>query len=215
MLRMWMAELSRRSGVPVATIKYYVREGLLHPGEATGATRSRYDDTHLARLRLVRALVEVGGLRLAAVADVLTAVDTPDLPLHDVLAVAQGALSPEASDEPDPAALRRVDELVEQQGWAVDPAGHNRRDLARALAALDAAGDPLPGAALEGYAQLLGGLAEREVATIATDDPATAVRQIVVRTVLVDPVLRALRRMAHEHVSARTLPRGARTADPS
>ena len=31
---MLMAELSRRSGVPVATIKYYLREGLLPPGEA-------------------------------------------------------------------------------------------------------------------------------------------------------------------------------------
>ena len=30
---MWIAELSRRTDVPVATIKYYLREGLLPPGE--------------------------------------------------------------------------------------------------------------------------------------------------------------------------------------
>ncbi|MDQ6641642.1 MAG: MerR family transcriptional regulator, partial [Actinomycetota bacterium] len=31
---MLMSELSQRSSVPVATIKYYLREGLLHSGQA-------------------------------------------------------------------------------------------------------------------------------------------------------------------------------------
>ena len=62
--RMWMSELSSRSGLPVPTIKYYLRERLLQPGEAVGATRARYDDSHVRRLRLVRALTEVAGMRL-------------------------------------------------------------------------------------------------------------------------------------------------------
>jgi len=37
---MRIGELSRRSGVPVPSIKYYVREGLLPAGERTRPTRS-------------------------------------------------------------------------------------------------------------------------------------------------------------------------------
>ncbi|MDQ4008931.1 MAG: MerR family transcriptional regulator, partial [Actinomycetota bacterium] len=64
---MQMSELARAGGVPVATVKYYLRERLLPPGVATSATRSTYDEGHLLRLRLIRALVEVGQLRLDAV----------------------------------------------------------------------------------------------------------------------------------------------------
>ena len=35
---MRLAELSERSGVPTATIKYYLREGLLPPGRQVNAT---------------------------------------------------------------------------------------------------------------------------------------------------------------------------------
>src|ERR1700716_801088 len=45
--RMRMAELSAESGVPVATIKYYLREGLLPPGERTSRNQARYDDVHV------------------------------------------------------------------------------------------------------------------------------------------------------------------------
>jgi DNA-binding transcriptional MerR regulator len=63
---MRISELSQASGVPVATIKYYLREGLLHEGQLTSATQAQYDQSHLARLRLVRALLGAGGLSVAA-----------------------------------------------------------------------------------------------------------------------------------------------------
>ena len=47
---MRIAELSRRSGVSVPTIKYYLREGLLAAGERTGPNQARYDEAHLRRL---------------------------------------------------------------------------------------------------------------------------------------------------------------------
>jgi len=59
---MRISQLSQASGVPVATIKYYLREGLLHDGRLTSATQAQYDETHLARLRLVRALLGAGGV---------------------------------------------------------------------------------------------------------------------------------------------------------
>ena len=42
-----IAELSSRSGTSIPSIKFYLREGLLPSGEATGATRARYDESHV------------------------------------------------------------------------------------------------------------------------------------------------------------------------
>ena len=41
---MRISELSARTGVPVATIKYYLREGLLPEGERTAPTQATYAD---------------------------------------------------------------------------------------------------------------------------------------------------------------------------
>jgi DNA-binding transcriptional MerR regulator len=90
---MWMAELAERSGLPVATIKYYLREGLLPPGKNTSATRASYGETHLRRLRLVRALTDVAGMRLDAVRAVLRAVDDKSLSWHEAVGSAHSRLS--------------------------------------------------------------------------------------------------------------------------
>lgn len=70
-----MSDLSRRSGVSIATIKFYLREGLLRPGVPTGRNQAIYTEAHLERLALIRTLVTVGGLSLATVHEVLDAVD--------------------------------------------------------------------------------------------------------------------------------------------
>src|SRR2546422_2141244 len=91
---MKIAELSRRSGVSGPTIKYYVREGLLRAGELTSPNQAHYDDTHLRRLRLIRALVDVGGLSIAATREVLAAIDEPRESIHETLGKAQSATTP-------------------------------------------------------------------------------------------------------------------------
>jgi len=52
-------DLSRRSGLPVDTIRYYQRLRLLHPPRRQGR-RARYDDSHLERLGRIRALADRG-----------------------------------------------------------------------------------------------------------------------------------------------------------
>ena len=37
---MRISALAQATGLPVATVKYYLREGLLHPGVATSATQA-------------------------------------------------------------------------------------------------------------------------------------------------------------------------------
>ena len=70
---MRMSELSRRSGASVTTIKYYLREGLLPAGRQTAATQAEYDEQHLRRLRLIRALTGVRGLSVSTTRDLLDA----------------------------------------------------------------------------------------------------------------------------------------------
>lgn len=52
---MGIAELARRAGVTVRTIRYYVAEGLLPPSGGAGQRRT-YGSEHLARLRAIQRL---------------------------------------------------------------------------------------------------------------------------------------------------------------
>ena len=62
---MTLSELAEAANLPVATVKYYLREGLLPPGTPVTRTRADYSAGHLDRLRLVRALVDAAGLSIA------------------------------------------------------------------------------------------------------------------------------------------------------
>jgi DNA-binding transcriptional MerR regulator len=199
---MWIAELSRRTGVPVATIKYYLREGLLPSGEAVGATRSRYDETHVRHLRLIRALVEVGGLSLSRVRDVLAEVDEESREMHEVLGAAHSALvaePPAVSAE----SKERVDRLIKDRGWCVYEGSADRALLAGALDALVGVGHRLDDEMLEAYAQAAQQVADTDVAHLPVGDRSRIVEAVVVVTALGGPVLLALRRLAQQSASAR------------
>jgi DNA-binding transcriptional MerR regulator len=199
---MWIAELSRQTEVPVATIKYYLREGLLPAGEAVGATRARYDDAHVRRLRLIRALVEAGGLSLARVRGVLSAVDEEDRQLHDVLGAAHSALLPEKI-EASAESLARVDELLADHGWKVDEGSRDRALLAGALDALERVGYHLDSTLLDSYLVAAEQVGDADVAHLPTGDRAATVEATVLITALGGPVLLALRRLAQQNASAR------------
>jgi DNA-binding transcriptional MerR regulator len=59
--RVKLQALSAATGVTVPSIKYYLREGLVHPGVKKNATTAVYDDTHRARLDLIQALRQIVG----------------------------------------------------------------------------------------------------------------------------------------------------------
>ncbi|MEU0255085.1 MerR family transcriptional regulator [Streptomyces sp. NPDC006184] len=85
------AELSERSGVSTATIKYCLREGLLQPGRRISATRAEYGEDHPRRLRLVRALIRIGGVPVAAAREVIPAMEDESLDHHPRLGAATRA----------------------------------------------------------------------------------------------------------------------------
>lgn len=203
-----MAELSERSGVPVPTIKYYLREGLVPAGVATGATRASYDESHVRRLRLVRALVAVGGLGLDRVRDVLRAIDDDAADLHEVLSTAHEQLSPVPSSPPSRPSRDEVAALVRSRRWRVNADGRHSQALAAALDALAAAGQPVDEAALAGYADAAEAVARQELAGVSGVEPAEdAATYAITGTVLAEPVLLALRRLAHENLSTRRFAR--------
>lgn len=209
---MRLSELSERSGIATATIKYYLREGLLPPGERLSATQAEYDESHLRRLRLVRALLQVGRLPVATAREVLSHVDDDSLGRTIRLGAALWALphGPEPDEEaPETVAARaEVDALLERLGWAgareiggLSPA---HRSLVAGLATLARLGYPYESAQLEEHARLMHEVAVRDLDLLETyPDRAQQVEMAVASAVLYEPLLTSLHRLAQEEESAR------------
>ena len=199
---MRLAELSARSGLPTATIKYYLRAGLVPPGETEGATWARYDETHLRRLRLVRALSDVAGLALDEVRAVVAALDASGS-LHEARGVTQWHLSAPVQDEPSEESQRQVEALLARQGWDLEPGSPHRRTLAAALDTVDELDFPATDEVLDAYAEAAATVAAVDVPRVTEEtDPIVAAEKLIIGTLLYEPVLTTLRRMAHERQSA-------------
>jgi DNA-binding transcriptional MerR regulator len=201
-----IAELSIDSGVSVATIKYYLREGLLQPGTRTGPNQADYGDEHLHRLRFIRALADVASLPIATIRNVVEAIEDPALPMHEVLGVAHGALGPELDvvmSEELASAREDVDRFLNDLGWLVGDDSPARLELARALATLRRLGWNVDAHVFDRYARLADRLASWELKqTPANSDREETVEAVVVGTVVFESVLVALRRLAQENHSA-------------
>lgn len=66
-----ISEVAALTGVPIATIKFYIREGLLPRPRTTGRTIGRYDTAFVSRLELVRELRNRFRLSLREIAALL------------------------------------------------------------------------------------------------------------------------------------------------
>ncbi len=197
---MRMAQLSEESSISVATIKLYLREGLLPPGTRTSPNQAQYGLPHLRRLKLIQALVKLGRLSLAAASDVLDAIDS-DRPLIETFGVAQRAAT-RVVDRASirDAALERVDSLLGD--WHVDPDGCGRYDAAAALAALQDSGLSATEDWYRRYADAALAVAEADLDLVDAQEGRSAKAEtVVVGTVLGDALFAGLRRAAQQHVS--------------
>jgi DNA-binding transcriptional MerR regulator len=211
---MRISALAAESGLPVATVKYYLREGLLHPGTPTSATQASYDESHVRRLRLVRALTGPVGLSVQQARTVLQLVDEPGDDLYATLGRAVGALppagvEPAGSDDPYPRAHAALTAL----GQVYDPGFAAVAQLEGALSAADDAGMPVTPERLARYGRAAAELADFDLERMP-HEPHAAVEYTVLGTALYEPVLLALRRLAHQDVAVRRLGRD-RSVDPS
>ncbi|MFF4209097.1 MerR family transcriptional regulator [Streptomyces sp. NPDC001796] len=200
---MRISELSRKSGVSVPTIKFYIREELLPAGRLTSATQAEYDEQHLRRLRLIRALIGMRGLSVEAARQVLGALSEEQSSPHLVLGLALGAirLSEEPTEESEQ--LAAVEALIHELGWQVHKDAPARSVLAETLASLQQFGMALDWHALLPYARLAEETARLDLDQLdGVTDPLELAERAVVLTTLLEPALMALRRLAQEHESA-------------
>jgi DNA-binding transcriptional MerR regulator len=205
---MRISDLSRQSGISIPTIKFYLREGVVSAGSRTGPNQATYGEAHLRRLRLIRVLVEVGGLSLAAVRRIIDALGDDALPLHDVLGVAHRALEkPVPSGDPGLEATRReVDAWIEARGWDVTQDAPARDALASTLVALRSLGWQVGPRVFDRYAGHMDEIARNELAYVAgMESREAAIEATVIGTVVFERAMVALRRLAQEHHSRQRL----------
>ncbi len=195
---MRISELSQSSGVSVPSIKFYLREGILHRGELTSPNQARYDESHLNRLRLVSALTEVGGLSVATTRDVLKVIDGDQPDLDALMGFTLKTVDPgSGGSEPTEADLAEVDALAERHGWYVHPGSRLRVELARVIAAFHSSGFEPGQDWIDGYARAAGETARLDHDHVENFTELDEVlKTVVVGTVLGERFLAALRRLA-------------------
>jgi DNA-binding transcriptional MerR regulator len=198
-----ISELADLSGCSVATIKYYLREGLLHPGVKVNARRTAFDETHLARLRLVRGLIHVVGVTIEQAGTILGLVADPDQSVVGAMRKATAAL-PSADrtangsgEAPQPRSTAGTEALLRRLGVQFSAESVPVAQLDRALELAEGAGIALDESQIRTYLDAVRNIAEADFSRVPWSDPRGAVEFAVLGTALYEPVLLALRRVAH------------------
>ncbi|WP_314245071.1 MerR family transcriptional regulator [Streptomyces kutzneri] len=205
---MKISELSRRTGVPVASIKYFLRQGLLPAGRATAATLAEYGEEHAQRLRLIKALTTLGGLSIAATREVLGAVDQAHSSESALGAVsyalpvpvaAQGAAGQEEEAGADATAGAEVADLLTELDWQAPGTSPHVKGLTAALEELRRLDAQYAPGELAAYARLAESVARLDLERAAgLDDPVALAERAVIVFAICAPVFELLRRLAQE-----------------
>ncbi len=201
---MQISALSDATGVSIATIKFYLREGVLPRGVAVSSTRSEYSDEHVKRIRLISALTDVRSLPMSRVKEILSLVDSPLRDPSETLSRAIGALPPYVADSADGdyplarEALASLDYIYDTRSAAV-------KQLNSAIQAVKDADLFWEPADIAFYGKIAMILAQREMQPMATMKPQDMIGFAVMGTAMYEPVILALRRLAHQTLSHRAL----------
>jgi DNA-binding transcriptional MerR regulator len=73
--RLKISELAAEAGVPVATVRHYLREGLLPEGEKTSRNMAYYPPELVERIRLIKQLQEERFMPLRVIGELLDSAD--------------------------------------------------------------------------------------------------------------------------------------------
>lgn len=195
---MKISELAAATGVPLATIKLYQREGLLMPGEAITRTQSDYGQVHVDRVGLIRTLAALPGYSYQVLRELIALIDDSGRPVPERVTAAMRLL-PSGNASGGNADLART--ATESLGIALDEDTAVAPQLGTALAAAEAVGLPCSDERLEFYWSHMSAIAEFELSGMAeTSDPNAAVQYAIVGTAVYEHLILALRRLAHQHL---------------
>lgn len=212
-----IAELSRASGVSTASIKFYVREGLLQPPDPSRPRRAYYDGRHVRRLATIRALRDVGGLSIDTIRRALSAVERPGTDAVDVIAPAIDALAPPARAADATLKEARADVAKAFEGLNVRKAAGSRETIAVTVASLRRLGSPIGVPELTRYLELLRPLAKEEIestSAVLRSDKETSLEIAILGTALFEPILIGIRRALHEHYTTELVRVTSRQGSP-
>jgi len=140
-----ISELAERAEVPVATVRHYLREGLLPEPVKTSKNMAYYPPEFIERIRTIKRLQEERFMPLRVIKEALLAERTPkaellerfDLPARALDRLAEvGVLSPDSSGYSQ-ADVRIVEAVAgfRAEGWN-ETTGFGARDVARLMAGL-------------------------------------------------------------------------------
>ena len=73
---MKISELSMRSGIPVSTIKFYIRKGLLAKPVKKGGTQGFYTMRHLDRIKLIQKIQKESSMPLDKIREITELIDS-------------------------------------------------------------------------------------------------------------------------------------------
>ena len=206
---MLMSELATRTNVPVPTIKYYLREGVLMSGRAISATRAHYDQLHIQRIALIQALSKLG-LSMVQIKSIIGLIDEPGESLFATLGAATAALPP-ATESVSKHGCPRAQAALAALNWSVPEGFPAVTQLEHALADAEAAGVPMTEDRLRAYAPHIRSIAAYDIEQMPVEPAPAAIEYAVLGTILYEPIIAALRRIAHAGLAARRLPDSEKT----
>lgn len=160
---MQLKELSSATGVSAASIKFYLREGILQRGDEIHPTRADYGHRHAERLELITGLRGIVGLRIDQIRSLIGLIEDPSVSLLDLLGRTQAmVLGAPADTLPDHPV---VGELLETQSWPDAPT--DARTLLNAtLSDMEAMGLSVSADVVLGYARAADQVAKQDLGVV-------------------------------------------------
>ncbi|MDJ0362396.1 MerR family transcriptional regulator [Rhodococcus sp. H29-C3] len=204
---MRVSELSQRSGVSIASIKYYLREGLLVGGAQTATNQAVYSEHHVRRLRLIRSLIDIGGLSISHVRATLAAVEDDSTSIHDAFGAVMHGLD-QLPDEDEPVEVKtaygEVQTWLADRDWNIEPNAPAPHRLAELVATLRRFDFPIMLTDFDAAADTVERTAKAQVEYArAMPDRTAAVETMLLGTVILERALAEIRRLALEAASFR------------
>jgi DNA-binding transcriptional MerR regulator len=198
-----LGELARESGATTATLKFWMREGVLPSGELRNQTTAVYGQRHLDRIALIQTLRTEFDAPIAGIRELTALIDRPDAVPLDIMeacqVIATGLAVGEAHDE----YAGIIGELHDRVGWIrFDSLAAGA--LAHALAASARVGYPYRIEVLEEYARMLGPIAETDLGLIQPEGTLDVMaRNLLVAAAAQNRVLVAMNQLAHTAAAVR------------
>jgi MerR family mercuric resistance operon transcriptional regulator len=103
-----IGQLARTIGVPISTVRFYERRGLLSPDGRTASNYRNYTDATASRLRFIRS-AQASGFSLADIREMLDLAHNDGPPCKEVAALIERRLSDVRQRVKD---LRRVERTL-------------------------------------------------------------------------------------------------------